>query len=226
MYSVKLLRLSQALALCMAAVVPVACSEQETQVAPTTTSPASTTSTTVPWVRGAAQKAWNKHVKMFYTLDHSAISKGDCGLFAMLITEGSLTLYQWNGEKWIDRSVLLGGGKGEIPLKVYTFDFTNDDVLDFFVTYGDNVKQGGRTYGAFFAYPWDQEKQCQWGWADIDNGRDITKTIESPEVNQRRGVVYANGYHNGNYLTFGTVEYLPSSSSFVFQRAYTEKASS
>lgn len=226
MYNVKKTRHLRTLALGMCAVMLMACSDSVATDITTTTEPASTTTTTLPWKPGAAQKAWNKYVKMFYTLDHSAISKSDCGLFAMLITEGSLTIYQWNGERWVDRSVLLGGGKGQMPLKVYSFDFTNDGVLDFFVTYGDNLKSGGRTYGAFFAYPWVQERQCEWSWADIDNGRDITKTIDSPEVDQRRGVVYARGYHNGNYLTIGTVDYLPSSSSFVFQRTYTEKASS
>ena len=191
-----------------------------------TTSAASTTSTTVPWKPGEPQKAWNTYVKMFYAVDVSGISKSDCGLFAMLITEGSLTFYRWNGAKWIDESALLGGGKGAMPLKVYTHDFTNDGVLDFFVTYGDNVEKGGRTYGAFFAFPWTAEHQCEWSWADIDNGKDITKTIESPEVDQRHGVVYANGYHGGNYLTYGTVDYLPSSSSFVFQQTFKKKASS
>ena len=175
----------------------------------------------MPWKPGAAVKAWNKWVKSFEVIDVSGISKSDCGVFAMLITEGSLTFYMWNGVQWMDISTDLAGGRGRMPLKVYTHDFTNDGVLDFFVTYGDNRASGGKTYGSFFAYPWDVDKQCKWTWMDIDNGREIRKTIESPEVDQRKGVVYANGFKRG-YGTYGVIDFLPSSSSFVFKEVYAK----
>lgn len=176
--------------------------------------------TTVPWLPGAATKAWSKWVKTFDVLDVSAISKSDCGVYAMLVTEGSLTLYDWDGVQWADISTQLGGGRGRDPLKVYSHDFTNDGVLDFFVTYGDRKKSGGSTYGSYFAFPWSGENKCEWKWVDIDDGRGITKVIDSPEVDQRQGVVYANGYKSGRWKTYGVVEYLPSSNSFVFREVF------
>ncbi len=140
----------------------------------------------------------------------------------MLVTEGSLTFYDWNGVQWTDISSLLMGGRGQFPLKVYSHDFTNDGVVDFFVTYGDNKSRGGATYGGFFAFPWSGDNACEWGWVDIDNGRDITKVVESPEIDQRRGVVYSSGYESGRWQTYGKLSYLPASSSFVFQRAFKD----
>ena len=191
--------------------------------ATTTTSPTTTVGepprTTVPWKPGAAIKAWDKFVKQFVTVDVSGISKSDCGVYAMIITDGSLTFYMWNGVRWMDISADLGDGKGAMPLKVYTHDFTNDGVLDFFVTYGDNREKGGPVYGAFFAFPWSGENQCTWNWVDIDNGQTIAKTIDRPDVDQRNGVVYANGFAHG-YGTYGKIDYLPSTSSFVFTQVF------
>ena len=211
--------------LCMSALLVVtACSSAEsavtTTLAPTTTLGAPPR-TTVPWKPGAAVKAWSSFVKTFEVVDVSGISKSDCGVYAMMITEGSLTFYMWNGVKWMDISTDLDGGKGAMPLKVYTHDFTNDGVLDFFVTYGDNRASGGKTYGGFFAYPWEVERQCKWSWMDIDNGREIRKVIESPEVDQRKGIVYADGFKRG-YGTYGVIDFLPSSGSFVFNEVYAK----
>lgn len=188
----------------------------------TTQSPAPVASvrSTVPSKPGAATKAWTKWVKSFDVVDVSAISKSDCGVYAMLVTEGSLTFYDWDGVQWADISVQLGGGRGSDPLKVYTHDFTNDGVLDFFVTYGDRKISGGSTYGAYFAFPWSGENRCEWRWVDIDDGRGATKVIDSPEVDQRRGIVYANGYKSGKWKTYGVVEYLSSSNSFVFREVF------
>lgn len=184
----------------------------------TTTTEPPAVSTTVPWARGAAVKAWRTHVKSFVTKDVSAVSKGDCGVFAMLITEGSATFYWWDGIRWNDDSQQLTGGRGQSPEKVYSHDFTNDGVVDFFVTYSDNTKRGQPTYGAFFAHKWSGENMCDWDWVDIDNGRDLTKIIESPEVDQRKGLVYGTGYAKGRWQSFGSVDYLPSSGSFVFRQ--------
>lgn len=140
----------------------------------------------------------------------------------MLVTEGSLTFYDWNGVQWTDISSLLMGGRGQFPLKVYSHDFTNDGVIDFFVTYGDNKSRGGATYGGFFAFPWSGVNACEWAWVDIDNGRDITKVVESPEIDQRRGVVYSSGYESGRWQTYGKLSYLPASSSFIFQKAFKD----
>ena len=208
-------------ALVLACVVS-ACS-QSTTVTPTTTTTPPATSTTVPWVPGAAAKAWKTFVKSYQVVDVSAISKGDCGVYAMLVTEGSLTFYWWDGVKWNDDSSQLAGGKGRQPLKVYSHDFTNDGVVDFFVTYGDRKESGGLTYGAFFAHRWSGDNMCDWEWVDVDDGRSITKTVESPEVDQRKGLVYANGYANSRWKSYGLVDYLPSSGSFVFQQVFKDK---
>jgi len=208
-------------ALVLACVVS-ACT-QSTTTLPTTSTLPPATSTTVPWVTGAAAKAWNKFVKSYQVVDVSAISKGDCGVYAMLVTEGSLTFYWWDGAKWNDDSSQLAGGKGELPLKVYSHDFTNDGVVDYFVTYGDRQKSGGSTYGAFFAHRWSGDNMCDWQWVDVDNGRSLTKTVDSPEIDQRKGLVFADGYANSRWKSYGMFDYLPSSSSFVFQEVFKDK---
>ena len=190
-------------------------------VATTTVPPA--TSTTVPWVTGTAAKAWKTFIQSFEVKDVSAISKGVCGVRAMLITEGSVTFYWWDGIKWNDDSQKLLGGKGQLPMKVYSHDFTNDGVIDYFVTYEDRKASGGKTYGAFFAHRWSGVNMCDWEWVDIDDGQNLTKTIESPEVDQRKGVVYADGYKNRRWRTFGRVDYLSSSGSFIFQEVFKDK---
>ena len=187
----------------------------------TTTVPATTeppaTSTSVPWAVGAATKAWKSFVKSFDVVDVSQVSKGECGVRAMLITEGSLTFYWWDGIRWNDDSSQLAGGKGVMPVKVYSYDFTNDGALDYFVTYEDDKAKGGPTYGGFFAYPWSGDEHCQWRWMDIDNGTTLTRTINRPEVNQRNGEVFAEGYTSRRWKSFGVYEYQPSSNSFVFR---------
>ena len=206
------------------ALLLVSCSSQSST--PTTTSSTvvqgAPVRTTVPSKPGAATKAWETYVQSFVTIDVSEISKSDCGTYAMLVTEGSLTFYDWNGVQWTDISSLLMGGRGQFPLKVYSHDFTNDGVVDFFVTYGDNKARGGSTYGGFFAFPWSGKNACEWAWVDIDNGRDITKVVESPEVDQRRGVVYANGYASSRWQSYGKLSYLPASSSFIFEKAFKD----
>jgi hypothetical protein len=188
--------------------------------AATTTAPTtlpSATSTSVPWPTGAATKAWNVFVKSFDVVDVSQVSKGECGVRAMLLTEGSLTFYWWDGVRWNDDSSQLAGGKGAMPVKVYSHDFTNDGVIDYFVTYEDDKAKGGPTYGGFFAYPWSGDSHCQWRWMDIDNGTKLTQTIDRPEVNQRNGEVFADGYTSRRWKSYGVYEYQPSSNSFVFR---------
>ncbi len=182
-----------------------------------TTTSVAATSTTVPFVAGAASKAWKEFVKSFDVVDVSEISKGECGVRAMLITEGSLTFYWWDGIRWNDDSAQLLGGKGQMPAKVYSHDFTNDGVVDYFVTYEDDRAKGDPTYGAFFGYPWSGVDYCKWGWMDIDNGTTLTRTINRPDVNQRNGEVFAEGYTSRNWKSSGVYEYQPSSNSFVFR---------
>lgn len=194
-----------------------ACTSQGDVAVTTTATEPPAVSTTVPWATGAAVKAWSRHVKSFVVKDVSKVSKGECGVFAMLITEGSATFYWWDGAKWNDDSRQLTGVRGQMPEKVYSHDFTNDGVIDYFVTYSDNSARGGPVYGAFFAHKWSGEKMCDWDWVDVDDGRDLTKIVESPEVDQRKGLVYGTGYAKGRWKSFGLVDYLPSSGSFVFQ---------
>lgn len=204
------------------ACVVSACSQSST-TAPTTTTLSSATSTTVAWVTGAAAKAWNKFVKSYQVVDVSAISKGDCGVYAMLVTEGSLTFYWWDGVKWNDDSAQLAGGKGDMPLKVYSHDFTNDGIVDYFVTFADRKQSGGSTYGAFFAHRWSGDNMCDWEWVDVDDGRSLTKTVDAPEIDQRKGLVFGDGYANSRWKSYGLFDYLPSSGSFVFQEVFKDK---
>jgi hypothetical protein len=193
-------------------------SGSRTTVATTTKPPA--TSTTVPSSTDAAVEAWETYVESFEVIDVSEVSTGECGARAMMITEGSVTFYWWDGLRWNDDSAQLIGGKGELPLKVFSHDFTNDGVVDFFVVYEE--KKDGPTYGAYFAYPWSGSV-CEWRWMDIDNGTRLTQRIDRPEVNQRNGEVFAEGYSSRNWKSFGVYEYQPSSNSFVFREVRKKK---
>ena len=173
-------------------------------------------STTVQWTPGADVAAWEKFVESFEVLDVSQVSTGECGSRAMLVTPESLTLYWWNGVEWRDDSTLLEGGRGQYPIKVYTHDYTNDGVLDFFVLYSETNKPKSPLYGAFFAYTWPIEEQCQWGWVDVDNGRTTTKTVLSPDVNPQNGRVFAPGYTRRRTSVKGEYKFLPSTNSFMY----------
>jgi hypothetical protein len=187
--------------------------------AATTTKPPAT-STTIPSIPNKAVNAWNEYVTSFEVVDVSEVSSGECGERAMLITEGSLTFYWWDGARWNDDSSKLLGGKGAFPIKVYSHDYTNDGITDFFVTYEE--KKDGPTYGAYFAYPWTGS-DCEWRWMDIDNGTRLTQRIDRPEVNQRNGEVFAEGYASRNWKSYGIYEYHPSSNSFVFREVRKKK---
>jgi hypothetical protein len=175
--------------------------------------------TTVPWEKGAPEAAWAAWLTTFAVVDASEISESECGVFAMLVTEESLTFYSWDGVQWSDKSDVLGGGRGKYPLKVYSSDYTNDGVIDYFVTYRTN-KNSGNTFGGFFAIPWSGDFRCVWNWVDIDNGRDNSKVIDRPEIDQRKGKVYAAGYVKRRYSTGRELKYSPSANSFVFDDVF------
>ena len=175
--------------------------------------------TTVPWEKGAPETAWAAWLTTFAVVDASEISESECGVFAMLVTDESLTFYSWDGTQWSDKSDLLGGGRGKYPLKVYSSDYTNDGVIDFFVTYRTN-KNSGNTFGGFFAIPWSGDFRCLWNWVDIDNGRDNSKVIDRPEIDQRKGRVYAAGYVKRRYSSRRQLKYSPSANSFVFDDVF------
>jgi len=175
--------------------------------------------TTVPWEKGAPEAAWAEWLTTFAVVDASEISESECGVFAVLVTEESLTFYSWDGVQWSDKSDVLGGGRGKYPQKVYSSDYTNDGVIDYFVTYRTN-KNSGTIFGGFFAIPWSGDLRCVWNWVDIDDGRDNTKVIDKPEIDQRKGRVYAAGYVNRRYSTRRQLKYSPSANSFVFDDVF------
>lgn len=187
-------------------------STEETVV--TTTIPSSTT---VPWSEGAEVVAWKQFVQSFEVLDVSEVSTGECGSRAMLITEESLTMYWWDGVQWNDDSALLQGGKGNLPQKVYTHDYTNDGVLDFFVVYADEERPRTQTFGAFFAYLWGIDDVCNWGWVDINNGRNTTKTLQSPEVDVQKGKIFAPGFTQRRTSARGEYEFMPSTGALMYR---------
>jgi hypothetical protein len=185
----------------------------ESTVVETTVAP----STTVPWSEGADVAAWKEFVKSYEVLDVSEVSTGECGSRAMLITEESLTMYWWDGVRWNDDSALLQGGKGRLPQKVYTHDYTNDGVLDFFVVYADEERPRSQTFGALFAYLWGLDDVCNWGWLDINNGRTTTKTLQSPDVDVQKGKIFASGFTQRRTSARGEYEFLPSTGAFVYR---------
>ena len=213
------------LVLVFALVVLTACSKSsDSQSADSVNAAASTTTmpsvpTTVPWEKGAPEAAWAAWLTTFAVVDASEISESECGVFAMLVTEESLTFYSWDGVQWSDKSALLGGGRGKYPLKVYSSDYTNDGVIDYFVTYRTN-KNSGNTFGGFFAIPWSGDFRCVWNWVDIDNGRDNSKVIDRPEIDQRKGKVFGAGYVKRRYSTRRELKFSPSANSFVFDDVF------
>ena len=174
---------------------------------------------TFPWVKGAPEAAWAAWLTTFAVVDASEISESECGVFAVLVTDESLTFYSWDGVQWSDKSDVLGGGRGKYPQKVYSSDYTNDGVIDYFVTYRTR-KNSGATYGGFFALPWSGDLRCVWNWVDIDNGRDSSKVIDDPEIDQRKGRVYAAGYVHRRYSSRRQLKYSPSANSFVFDDVF------
>ena len=209
----------------LALVVLSACSnssvseKDDSAGASNTTSTTFPVSTTVPWQKGAPQAAWAAWLTTFAVVDASEISESECGVFAVLVTDESLTFYSWDGVQWSDKSDVLGGGRGKYPQKVYSSDYTNDGVIDYFVTYRTR-KNSGSTFGGFFTIPWSGDLRCVWYWVDIDDGRDISKVIDSPEVDQRKGKVYAAGYVNRRYSSRRQLKYSPSANSFVFDDVF------
>lgn len=174
---------------------------------------------TMPWKKGAAARAWKTFVSSYEVLDVSDYSRSECGLYKVLLTEGSVTFYFWDGLAWVDQSQLMGGGQGREPVSVHSADYTNDGVVDFFVTYAPDRDFGNREYGAYFAIPWGGDYRCQWGWVDVDDGRTLGKRVTSPDVSRREAVVRGDGYDKGRWRTRGEYRYLPSSASFVFKKA-------
>lgn len=155
--------------------------------------------------------------KAVQAIDRSVVSTGECGTYAMLITRSVVYFMSWDGRQWNDQSDLLQGGRGFEPVKVISRDYTNDGVTEFLVVYADEVDDGGRSYGAIFGYPWDPSLQCRWTWMDIDNGRDLVTTFESPDVPLRKKIVYGYGYR-GSQRAFGKIEFSPAENRFVFTR--------
>ena len=178
-----------------------------------TTMPA--VSTTVPSVAGAAETAWDAFIRSFVVIDASAVSNGPCGPRAVLLTEGSVTTYWWDGVRWNDDTSILDGPKGEKPSRVYTHDFTNDGVDDFAVVYDDNVRRTGNRYVAIIGYPWSKQDECKWRWMDIDNGLDTNKRFEISGIDTRTWRIHGVGYVHRR-LSGGYIAYLPASSAFVF----------
>lgn len=212
------------LSACGGSGAPVA--TQDSVVESTSSTKPPSTSVPVPvtlaWTKGAANAAWKTFLEPYEVMDVSKFSRSECGLYAVLVTEGSVTFYFWDGRSWIDQSKLLGGGQGDTPTGVVSADFTNDGVIDFFITYGPDRDLGNRDYGALLAIPWGGDYRCQWGWVDVDDGRDLTKRVVSPDVDAERREVRGDGWEKGRWRSRGVFEYLGSSSSFVFRKTFDE----
>ena len=207
------------------ALVLASCGRNASTVSTTTstTNPGPPTTTTIAYPPGAGAKAWRKWIATVDHVDVSRISKSDCGSFAMVATGNGLTFYMWDGLQWKDVSTMLGAGQGVMPSKIWTLDFTLDGTLDFFVIFDDEKVNGRASYGAYFAFPWTEEGRCKWGWMDVDNGRDLVKTIESPDVDERDSVIRGKGFESSRWSSFGRYDFQSSSSSFVWTKEFSKK---
>lgn len=156
--------------------------------------------------------------------DFSEISDSACGKFAMVLTDviidgfvkGGLFWYWWDGSKWVDQSEQLKGGIGDYHLRVYTRDYTNDGIKEFFVVAKDSERRSAKEFGSFFGFGWSPQSQCRWDWMVIDNGRETVTAISEPEPSPRSAKVFCIGYRNSSTRIRGWVWYDSSISAFRF----------
>jgi len=129
--------------------------------------------------------------------DFSEISDSACGKFAMVLADviidgfvkGGLFWYWWDGSQWVDKSDQLKGGIGDYHLRVYTRDYTNDGIKEFFVVAKDSERRSAKEFGSFFGFGWSPQSQCRWDWMVIDNGRETVTAISEPEPSPRSAKV-------------------------------------
>ncbi len=156
--------------------------------------------------------------------DFSEISDSACGKFAMVLTDviidgfvrGGLFWYWWDGSQWVDKSEQLKGGIGDYHLRVYTRDYTNDGIKEFFVVAKDSERRSAKEFGSFFGFGWSPQSQCRWDWMAIDNGRETVTAISEPEPSPRSAKVFCVGYRNSSTRNRGWVWYDSSISAFRF----------
>ncbi len=156
--------------------------------------------------------------------DFSEISDSACGKFAMVLTDviidgfvkGGLFWYWWDGSQWVDKSEQLKGGIGDYHLRVYTRDYTNDGIKEFFVVAKDSERRSAKEFGSFFGFGWSPQSQCRWDWMAIDNGRETVTAISEPEPSPRSVKVFCVGYRNSSTRIRGWVWYDSSISAFRF----------
>ena len=156
--------------------------------------------------------------------DFSEISDSACGKFAMVLSDviidgfvkGGLFWYWWDGSQWVDKSEQLKGGIGDYHLRVYTRDYTNDGIKEFFVVAKDSERRSAKEFGSFFGFGWSPQSQCRWDWMVIDNGRETVTAISEPEPSPRSAKVFCVGYRNSSTRIRGWVWYDSSISAFRF----------
>jgi len=156
--------------------------------------------------------------------DFSEISDSACGKFAMVLADviidgfvkGGLFWYWWDGSQWVDKSDQLKGGIGDYHLRVYTRDYTNDGIKEFFVVAKDSERRSAKEFGSFFGFGWSPQSQCRWDWMVIDNGRETVTAISEPEPSPRSAKVFCVGYRNSSTRIRGWVWYDSSISAFRF----------
>ena len=88
--------------------------------------------------------------------------------------------------------------------------------------YADELRPRTQTFGALFAYLWGIDDVCNWGWVDINNGRNTTKTLQSPDVDVQKGKIFASGFNQRRMNIRGEYEFMPSTGALMY-REITKK---
>lgn len=82
--------------------------------------------------------------------DHSRVSEGPCGTFALIVESDRITFYEWDGSNWNDQSERLGPDGTSEPFRVTSRDYTGDGVIEFLVEYEALDALGAYRFGSVF----------------------------------------------------------------------------
>ena len=110
-------------------------------------------------------------VEQLHAIDWSKFTGGICPVFVSVVLRDEIRLFKWSSDRWLDFSDLLEIDGVGAPLRVTSFDITNDGNVDFIFQFEDPRSTGGRL-GAVFS-----QKNCAWHWMDVVDGNTITTLV-------------------------------------------------
>lgn len=159
-------KLNKALLAVMTLLPLVSCSKGSSSNVPTTVLP------TVTAIEKAKdpQAELDALAKASQSVDYSRISKGKCGLYAMVITPSDSILYKWGDNAW-QPTAFPKSEFADPAIRVTTRDYTWDKVNDFLMNYQKGGPEGNE-YGGILHLD-----KCKWRWADFDNANGSSHSV-------------------------------------------------